>query len=183
MADVTLAECDGQIWLVGGDEHLHALLLNELPPGVEVVLLPCATRAELDGHWRRLTPEAPEGAQPWILNPAISKRILGRMGLDSGRIGFQPWSAMLDAAAEDAVAAAAAWIAAHPDGGLLLRQFAADGAVPGHADLQRLRGQLVAAALQRAGVPEGRIRGETVPAAAPADAERLEIVTEGAPPA
>ena len=179
--DVTLAECEGQVWLVGGEEHLDALLIGRLAPELTVGLRHCATRAELFALWQELSPTDTEGApgstgaaQPWVINPLITARILGTLGLATGRVRFTPWSAAIDEAGQQAVSAAASWLAANPGGRVLLRQEAATEA--GQGELLRLRAQLVLAALVRAGADPARMGedGETTP-----EAEVLHLVTVG----
>jgi len=186
MADVTLVDLGGQVWLVGGEEHLDALLVGALPEGVTVALVPCAGRAEMNALWRAHSPDAADGGQPWVLNPLITTRLLGRMGLRPGVLRFAPWSAALDAAATEAAAAAAAWLAANPDGRLVLRQFAPEPEVPGLSDLQRVRARLVAAALERAGADPARLRDEVLGASpagddAAGEGDALRIVMETGP--
>ncbi len=179
MTGITLANCDGQLWVVGGEEHLDDLLFNQLPPGVTVEVVPCAGGPALHALWAALTPDR-SGTEmaPWALNPAITRRLLGQLGLASGLLRFPPWSAMLDDVARGEIVAVAAWAARNPQGRLVLQQFAATPAVPGMADLQKVRAQLVAAALAEAGVTPDRIGGETTAAAEAADSERLRIVME-----
>lgn len=178
MADVTLAELNGQMWVVGGEEHLDALLFNDLPEGVAVRFVTCATHAEMFGMWPGRLLDEMAGAQPWLLNTLIAARIRNQFGLGQRSVTFTPWSAMLDGAAQDTMAAAAAWLAQNPGGRLVLRQFAPASPVPGLADLQRLRAQLGAGALAGAGVAAGQVGDEMGDAEGAADTERLDILTE-----
>ena len=41
MADIVLAECRGQAWLVSGEQYIDHLLANTLPPHVSIELVPC----------------------------------------------------------------------------------------------------------------------------------------------
>ena len=173
---VTLVDCGGQIWLVEGEDHLDALLINELPDHVTVRLVKCETRAEMYALWTEHTPTQGQYAQPWALNPAITNRLLAHLGLSSGAVQFTPWSAMLDEAGRTAVGHAATWLASHPAGTVLLRQWT--DAAPGHADLQRLRLQLVTGALAGAGADPARLRTELVASGTAEEAERVEIVTQ-----
>ena len=178
MATVTLAESDGQVWVVEGDEHVGALLVNELPDGVTVEIVACGTRAAAFALWRERSAEASDGAQPWLINPIIADRIRRSLGTLQRAVAFTPWSAMLDAAAMAELVDAAAWLAANPAGRLVLRQFASAEPVPGLADLQRLRGQLALGALHRAGADPARTGEDMAVAAADMDADRMVIVTE-----
>ena len=176
MADVVLVELGDQLFLVGGERHLDALLAGTIAPDVTVESRVCATRAEMLALWHELSDDPADGAMPWILNPLLLARIRGAMGLAGGTVQFAPWSALLDAAAQAAVADTAAWMGRNPAGRVILRQFASAVAVPGEADLQRLRGQLVAGALATAGVAapvahEGGVAGLAI------DVDRMEIIT------
>ena len=174
MGTVTLAEHAGNWWLVGGEEHVASLLYGDLDPNVTVVFTTCVTWDDLMAQW---VPDAGGGSQPWVINPAIVARLKGQA--DPGSIIFGAWSAAMDDAAEEAIEAAAAWLAATPQGTLLLRQFRPATRVPGLDDLQRLRHQLVAAALERVGVAGDSIRADTAPAEDESAPNRLELVQQG----
>ena len=178
LAVVMLAESDGQVWVIEGDEHLGALLVNELPDGVTVEIMACVTRAAVFALWRERSAEATDGAQPWLINPIIADRIRRSLGVLARAVIFTPWSAMLDAAATAELMDAASWLAANPAGRLVLRQFASMEPMPGLADLQRLRCQLALGALGRAGADLARMGEDMAVAAANADADRLVIMTE-----
>lgn len=178
MSVVVLAEVGGQIWLVQGDEHVDGLLYNSLPDGVTVEWVKCRTRAEVTQMWHERSAAADPDGMPWMLNPLIGDRIRASMGRLEREVRFSPWSAMLDDAAQGALAGAGEWLAANPGGRLVLRQFAAVPSAPGQADLQRLRGQLVLSALVRAGAEAEAVAAEMGTAATDTDAERMEIVTQ-----
>lgn len=178
MGIVTLAESDGQVWVVEGDEHVGALLVNELPDGVTVEMIQCGTRSEVFALWRERSTEATDDALPWLINPIIVDRIRRSLSGTERTVTFTPWSAMLDTAGAAQLADAAAWLAAHPAGRLVLRQFATAIPAPGQPDLQRLRGQLALGALGRAGADTLRLGEEMAVAIADADVERLVILTE-----
>ena len=175
MTDIILAELNGNVWMVRGENHLDKLLSNELPDGVSIKFVACADRMAVRALWQEHAVEqSDEGSEPWLLNPAIVTRIRG--GLGPARIQFGPWSAMIDAAGQQAAATASAWLRANAGGRLTLRQFLPADVQPGLADLQRLRGQLAAAALDCA----GRIDHETQAGEA-ADIDRLDLVMVTAP--
>ena len=176
MADVVLAECDGQVWLVAGEEHIDALLIDKLAPGVTVELVTCDTRAAVYAMWQQMSSDPAAGAQPWTLNPLITRRILGGLGLAPGVVRFTPWSAMLDETSAQTMAGAVAWLAANPGGTVVLRQFEAAEPGPGQADLQRLRGQLALAALVRAGAEAVRLTEDRAAAEAEAQMDEMHIV-------
>ena len=179
MTLMVLAEAGGQMWVVEGEEYISELLMNELPDGVSVELVTCATQADVYALWREGSPDAEaQGKVPWVINPAFGDRIRRSLGSYVRAITFTPWSAMLDPAAQTELTDAAAWLETNPDGRLLLRQFAAAAPQPGEADLQRLRGQLVLGALGRAGADMARVAEGTIPAGEPTDLDRMEIATE-----
>ncbi len=183
MADVTLAECEGNVWLVEGEQHLDALLLGSFPPDLRIEFVACASQDELRGLWAELSGNAGPGCDPWAIHPGLVERIRSIMGQDADgdtrrAVVFGAWSALLDADAHAAIGDAAQRLAAEPALTLLLRSHEA-AFVPGMADLQRLRVQLLAAALTRLGCDPARLREETVP---PPDAgepqpDRIELVT------
>ncbi len=175
MADVTLAEVGGQAWLVKGDEHVDGLLANNLPPTVSVEFVACATRADAWAIWHATSPEAEQGGMPWMIHPEVVRRIKGAFG-GASCIRFTPWSAMLTDDAREAITAAAALLAADGTARLTLRQFRPAEPPPGLLDLQRLRGQLVIAALAAAGADTARLDTDTGPTDTPEDCERLDLV-------
>ena len=178
LADVVLAECHGQVWLVGGDEHIDGVLNGRLPDGVTVEYVTLESRGAVIEMWTRLSSQADDSGMPWMINPALLARLRGAFNPGVRSVTFPAWSVMLDGEAQRTLADAAMWSAADPGRRLRLRQFAVTAAEPGKADLQRLRGQLALGALVRAGVPADRVTEETEPATTAADAERLDVIEE-----
>ncbi len=176
MGTVTLAEHAGNWWLIDGEEHVAGLLYGSLEADVAVSFVTCVSWDDLMAQWQG---SGGEGAQPWIINPAIIARLKG--AADPGSITFAVWSAAMDDAAEEAIETAAAWLAGDPARSLQLRQFRPQTPPPGLADLQRLRYQLVAAALERVGAPSERIAAEVVDAEPAAEANRMELRHVGPP--
>lgn len=179
MPNVLLAEAQGRLWLVSGDEHVGDLLGNTLPEGVAIEFVAVADGAAVLALWHERSPDADENAQPWLINPLIGDRIRRTLGVLRRRVVFAPWSAMLDAAGLATLAEAAAWLGENPGGHLVLRQFVGEGAAPGHGDIQRIRGQLAGAALAREGA--GSVEEESVAAGGDADLECMDIITVSAP--
>ncbi len=177
-ADVTLAQFGEQVWLVGGDEHIDDLLANTMPPGTTIEFVSVTERREVRAMWERMSTEQTDGAEPWVIHPLIVRRIRGDLGPRS--VAFSPWSAMLDTAAQDAIGAAADWLAARPGATITLRQHCGAEPPPGLTDLQRLRGQLVAGALTRGGADAAQLHHETLASAAETDTERLDLITTDA---
>jgi hypothetical protein len=175
-ADVVLAEADGQIWLVLGDDHIETVLLGELSDGVTIEIVSLRNRAAVMALWWQINPLAAADGQPWIINPMLSQRLRGLVEPDRRSISFTPWSAMLSDEAQGVIAGVATQA-----GGLVLRQFGLESPAPGLADLQRLRLQLVRAALERAGADPAGITERIDPAESDTDAEKLDILANEAP--
>lgn len=175
MTRIVLAEFAGSVWLVRGDEHFDDLLANVLPKTITVEFTDCADLDEVRAMWREHGDTENEGEEPWLLNPAIVQRIKGRV--DARYVSFTPWSAMLDAGARETVDATAGWLQANATARLLLRQFISAEAPAGMADLQSLRGQLLAGALARAGADAAGLDHETQLSDTPGDIDRIELVT------
>ncbi|GEM_PF-1580609 len=178
LAELVLAECHGQVWLVNGDEYIDDVLNGRLPEGVSVEYITLPDRAAVIDMWMQLSPEADESGLPWMINPALLGRLRGVFNPGVRSISFAAWSVLLDGAATATLTDAATWLASDDTRRLRLRQFALEADEPGKADLQRLRGQLVLGALTRAGVAPGRVTEETVPTASADDGERVDVIEE-----
>jgi hypothetical protein len=177
--NVTLAECHGDVWLVGGEDNLDDLLLNTLPPTVSLAIVPCASLADVRALWAQRSEAAEEGAEPWSIHPGIVRRI---RGLAECWISFTEWSARLDANALAAVRRAADGLTAAPGARVTLRQFSTADAPAELADLQRLRARLVVGALGQAGVAASRVGYETRTAVTAVDHDRLDLVIDDRTP-
>lgn len=178
LAELVLAECHGQVWLVNGDNHIDDVLNGRLPEGVSIEYITLPDRAAVIDMWMRLSPEADEGGMPWMINPALLGRLRGAFNPGVRSVGFAAWSVLLDGAATATLTDAATWLAADGSRRLRLRQFALEAAEPGKADLQRLRGQLVLGALTRAGAAPERMTEETMPTESAEDCERMDVIEE-----
>lgn len=178
MPNVLLAEAEGRLWLVAGDEHVGDLLANTLPEGVTVEFMAVADGTAVLALWHERSADADACAQPWLINPLIGDRIRRTLGVLRRRVVFAPWSAMPDAAGLAVVADAASWVGERAGERLVLRTFVGADAVPGYADIQRVRVQLVLAALARAGVAD--VGEETAAAVGEADVECMDILTVAA---
>ena len=51
MADITLAELNGRVWLVGGEPYIDDLLANTLAPEISIELVPCESKSEVHALW------------------------------------------------------------------------------------------------------------------------------------
>ena len=76
MADILLAEFEGRVWLVSGEEHLDDLLANTLSPDVSVELVPCQSVAAVRDQWAQHGGD-PSAGMPWLVHPNIVARVIG----------------------------------------------------------------------------------------------------------
>src|SRR5579871_5157593 len=106
MADITLAEFQGRVWLVGGEPYIDDLLANTLASNVSIEIIPCEHKAEVNALWVQLCGVQP-GADPWIIHPGIVARI--RRNSTGYSIYFAEWSARLDDEARTVVSSVAQW--------------------------------------------------------------------------
>ena len=182
MADVTLAEFNGSVWLVGGEQFIDDLLANMLPAEISIELLPCEHKSEVHDLWVKLSGEQDITAQPWIIHPGIVARI--RRNALENSLHFAEWSAALDGNARDTIAVVAEWAQQNPAGSLEIVEFLDPDGPQSIADLSRLRAQLVTEALVAAGVPAARIGRGTRPVSDVADmaqeSRRIDIATKPA---
>lgn len=140
MADITLAEFNGQTWLVGGEAHIDDLLANTLPAGISIELVACERKADVHDLWVRLCGETAFAGDPWQIHPAIAKRILrGLSAAPDFAVLFPPWSVMPDDAGLRVLAEAAAWASGNPEQPVVLAEYLDPDAPPTMADLAVLR--------------------------------------------
>ena len=188
MADITLAEWNGNVWLVAGEALVDDMLANTLPPGISIEIIACASKDEVRRLWIQLCGEPGFTGDPWLIHPAIVARI--RRASPDYPVFFSQWSAMLDAEALAVVAAAAAWAGENPEAPVTLADYRATDGVPALADLSRLRVQLIAARLQEAGIGAERITHLSrdladlpgADAAPTADTQRIDIIVRVSEP-
>jgi hypothetical protein len=175
MADVTLAECGGSCWLVEGEAHLDDLLMNTLPPGIEVAIVSCASPAEAQALWHRSVGEA--GRPAWMIHPNILARVRGAAAPDLLR--FAPWSALIDEAALALIAAASRRAAADPAARIALVDAGAGGDA-GHQALGALRLTLLRQRFLEHGASAAQVvsRGRRPGDAELPDADTVAIVFE-----
>jgi hypothetical protein len=170
MVDITLAEFNGAVWLVGGEVHIDNLLANTLGPDVTIELVTCETKMQVHELWHKFCGPPEFEGDPWLIHPGIVNRIRGTLG--GFRVRFAPWSAQLDASAQAVIAAAAAQAG---EAGLLVTDYVDAGAADMEADLARLRLGLIERALAGAGVAAGRVRRARLPVGQDGDGERVDI--------
>ncbi len=155
MADITLAEFNGRVWLVGGETHLHDLLGNTLPKDVSIELIQCEHPSDIRRLWTQHCGEPSTDGMPWQIHPAIVARI-HRSTSDYG-VYFGQWSALLDQDALMSVNAAAARACEEAEVPVELAQYLDPEGPQSMVDLARLRAQLIEDRLAEAGVERSRI--------------------------
>jgi hypothetical protein len=162
MADITLAELNGQVWLVGGEVYIDDLLANTLSDDVSIELVRCESHSGVRQLWVQNCGERASGGMPWIINPKIAERI--RRNSPDYAVFFSQWSAMLDQDALVVINAAANWSRQHPAAPIALAEYLDPQGPQAIADLSRLRAQLIEDKLVEGGVAReriGRIRRDT----------------------
>lgn len=182
-ADVILGECNGQAWLVRGEQHIDDLLGNTLPVHVSIEVIACESKSAIDAMWRGFGGGADDMDMMWMIHPAIANRARGQARLQ-GRgqppgdvadmtVGFAAWSAALDDAAMESLRTMAEAALQRPDARLvLLRHVAADGPAMA-AEMANLRTGLIEAQLGALGVAAGQIMRETGPTLQSGDTDRI----------
>ncbi|MDE2006496.1 MAG: hypothetical protein KGI51_08020 [Rhodospirillales bacterium] len=178
MADITLAECNGRAWLVGGEDYLYDLLGNTLSKDVSIEFIPCGKPEEVHRLWVQNCGPREDSPMPWQIHPNIVARVR-RASPDFG-VYFAQWSAMLDADAESVIAAAANAAAELAEVPVRLAMFLDPAGPRAIADLAALRAQLIADRLTERGVAAARIARITrdvaeIPGMAQ-EAQRIDIV-------
>jgi outer membrane protein OmpA-like peptidoglycan-associated protein len=178
MADITLAEFNGRVWLVGGEAHLQGLLGNTLPKNVSIELLQCERLSDVTGLWVQHCGERETDGMPWQIHPNIVTRIRRRS--PDYAVFFTQWSAMLDQDALTVINAAATWARQNPEIPVLLAEYLDPDGPQAIADLSRLRTQLIADRLIAAGIGRDRITHEKRPidpdAGMSQESQRVDIV-------
>jgi len=158
MADITLAEYKGRVWLVGGEAHLQDLLANTLPAGISTELVQCAGPEDVKNLWAQLCgPRQPEGVggMPWQIHPAIVDRV--RRSAPDFSVFFAQWSAMMDDEALGVISAAALQAKQNPEAPVIVAEFLDPDGPQAIADLSRLRAQLIEDKLVENGVDRSRV--------------------------
>lgn len=158
MADITLAEFNGRVWLVGGEAHLQDLLANTLPEEISTELVQCERLEDVHNLWAQLCGQPPQGAIPWQIHPNIVARI-HRTWPDYA-VYFAQWSAMLDTEALTVINAAASQAKQSVEVPVVLVEYLDPEGPQAIADLSRLRAQLIEDKLAESGVDPGRVTRE-----------------------
>ncbi len=178
MADITLAEFNGSVWLVGGENFFDDLLANTLPADISIELVQCESQTDVDDLWTQHCGMHNEGRMPWVINPQIVQRIRGRS--PDYAVFFAQWSAFLDQDALAVVRAAASWAAENAAMPVRLAEYLDPAGPQAMADLSRLRAQLIEDKLVEAGVERariGRLRRDIAEIVGmPQESQRIDIV-------
>ena len=155
MADITLAEFNNRVWLVGGEVYIDDLLANTLAPEVSIELVRCESQSDIRDLWVQNCGEPTTGGMPWIIHPAIAERI--RRSSPDYAVYFAQWSAMLDPDALAVIRGAANWLSQHPEAPVTLAEYLDPEGPQAMVDLSRLRAQLIEDKLAEHGIERGQI--------------------------
>lgn len=182
MADITLAEFNGRVWLVGGEGYLQDLLANTLAKEVSIELVQCERQSDVHELWVQNCgePEAGTDGMPWQIHPNIVARIRRRS--PDYAVYFAQWSALLDPEALTVINAAALWARENPAVPVMLAEYVDPAGPPAIADLSRLRAQLIEEKLVESGIVRDRItRAQRPVAEVPGmaqESQRVDIVVQ-----
>ena len=159
MADIVLAECRGQAWLVSGEQYIDHLLANTLPPHVSIELVACESKSEVDALWVQHCGPPQEFTAPWLIHPGVTNRV--RRTQAGHAVFFAQWSAAMDEDAQSVIRAAAVSALQNTDRDVLLVRYVGPNSPQAMTDLANLRAGLIEAALVKLDVPASRIQRET----------------------
>ena len=148
MADIVLAECAGQAWLVRGEQYIDDLLTNTMDPQLTTEVITCESKSGVDDLWRLWNDSEPHNA--WMIHPNIVNRVRAQSG--ELAVTFAAWSAAMDEMAQRAVQYAADLVNAKPGATLALVRLVPDDAAPMAAQMAELRCSLLEAQLTSLGV-------------------------------
>jgi hypothetical protein len=163
MADITLAEFNGNAWLVGGEAYLDDLLANTLSQDISIELVACERKSDVMDLWVQHCGKPDFIGDPWIIHPGIVARIRRRS--PDYPVFFTQWSAMLDSDALTVIASAVAWAHDNQAAPVVLAEYLDPAGPKAVADLSRLRTQLIEDRLTEGGLDPARIVRETRPLA------------------
>jgi hypothetical protein len=157
MADITLAEFNGRVWLVGGETYIDDLLANTLSKDISIEFVRCESQRDVHDLWIQNCggPLQGTGGTPWIIHPNIAERI--RRSSPDYAVYFAQWSAMLDHDALAVIREAAVWWSQHPETPIVLAEYLDPDGPQAMVDLSRLRAQLIEDKLAESGIARGQI--------------------------
>ena len=177
MADIVLAEYNGQAWMVGGVEHIDDMLANTLPDNVSIEIVVCDALSQIDELWEQYCGEPAPGTMPWAIHPGIVKRI--RRQSTGHAVFFEQWSAKLDKDALEVIRSASAWALQFAEAEVHLVSYAPGTGSRAARDLSNLRCGLIEEELEKLGIPETRFvrttRGSSTLPAIGEEAQRIDI--------
>jgi hypothetical protein len=184
MADITLAELNGRVWLVGGEPFIDDLLNGTLAPDISIELVPCEQKSDVHALWVQLCGPRQTYGDPWIIHPGIVARIRRTKGNYS--IFFAEWSAALDRDAHTVIASVAAWARENAAACVDIVEFLDPDGPQAIADLSRLRATLVEGELVKGGMTTARIghakRGTGDVAGMAQESQRIDIIVRPVEP-
>jgi hypothetical protein len=184
MADITLAECNGRIWLVSDERWLDDLLNGTLPTDVSYEIVACDSMPAVLELWRQNCDPPEFTPNPWIIHPGIVDRL--RRSGPGYSVYFAQWSALLDDEAATVIGAAANWAIENPEAPVVLTAFVDADGPKAIADLAALRCQLAEDALAEKGVGRDRMSRATRPVSegqgVGQESQRVDIVIRATPP-
>jgi hypothetical protein len=155
MADITLAEFNGRVWVVGGEAYIDDLLINALAPDVSIELVRCESQSNVHDLWVQNCGEPKTGGMPWIIHPNIAARI--RRASPDYAVYFAQWSAMLDPDALAVIREAANWSVQNPEVPVILAEYLDPAGPQAMVDLSRLRAQLIEDKLAEHGIERSQV--------------------------
>jgi hypothetical protein len=174
MADIILAEFNGSVWLVGGEDHVDDLLGNTLPNHLTIEFVACESKPEVHALWEELSGTAQASGDPWVIHPGIVARIRRAGAPDA--VQFAPWSAALEPVALILLDATARYAGGDPLATVLLAAYPDPAGPPMLADIARLRVQLIEQKLVEFGLARDRISHTIGDPADPEAGDRIDIV-------
>lgn len=174
IADILVADCGGQGWLVRGEQYIDDFLANTLPAHVTATVVTCESKTAL-AELRR-TYAGPDDTEDvmWMIHPAIMNRVRGQGG--EYTIAFAEWSASLSESALAAVQAVHDAALQQPGYVLALVRYLPQDAPAMTTAMADLRCGLLEAQLAALGMPAGRIIRESRDPATPDHANRIDLL-------
>ena len=173
MADIVLADCGGNGWLVRGEQYIDDLLANTLQPHVSIEVVTCESKSAVVELWTGYG-GGDDPSDIWMIHPAIMRRARGQSGQLS--VIFAEWSAAIDDRATWSIQAAAEQMQQNEARRLCVVRFVVENAPAGAGDMANLRAALLEGRLAVLGVEPSRIIRETQPAEAAEQADRIDLV-------
>jgi hypothetical protein len=169
MADIVLAECSGQAWLVRGEQHIDELLANLLEPHVTIEVVTCESKSAVNALAHEYG--AAPGTELWLIHPAIVNRARGETAVSAD---FSEWSALLSERALTDLSKITARALQRADMNIVLTCYIAADAATTAIDLTNLRVRILEGRLAMLGISASRMLRQTEIDAAKTD--RIELI-------